>query len=149
MKRILWGSFMLGMGIGVFLTALAAIIWFTQPNVDNALSDQQIMDRAKALGMIDPTKGDYKQNIKIDEHLNKRSPQESLVVLNVVKGMTVSDVANMLRDTGIISDTDAFIDKVRQAGLMPRLQLGVFKIKKGNSEDEIIRLLFGNTGSNP
>lgn len=147
MKRIFWGSLMLGVGMGVFITALLAIIWFDQPNVDNALSDQQIIEKAKALGMIDPTEGSYKQSITVDEKTHAEtqrgsSSQESFVVLTVNKGMTVSEVADILRDVGVISDVDVFIDEVRKADLITKLQPGVFKIKRGSTTDEIIRLLF-------
>lgn len=147
MKRIFWGSLILGIGIGIFITALLAIIWFDQPNVDNALSDQQIIEKAKALGMIDPTEGSYKQSITVDEKTHEEtekgsSSQESFVVLTVNKGMTVSDVASVLENTGIISDADVFIDEVRKADLITKLQPGIFEIKKGSTTDEIIRLLF-------
>ncbi|MBZ4665489.1 hypothetical protein [Mahella sp.] len=147
MKRIFWGSLVLGMGIGIFVTALLSIIWFDRQAVDNALSDQQIMEKAKALGMIDPTEGSYKQSITVDEKAHEEtetgsSSQESFVILTVNKGMTVSDVAGILRDSGVISDADAFINEVRKADLITRLQPGIFEIKKGSTTDEIIRLLF-------
>ncbi|AEE96085.1 aminodeoxychorismate lyase [Mahella australiensis] len=147
MKRIFWGSLVLGMGIGIFITALLAIVWFDGQAVDDALSDQQIMEKAKALGMIDPTEGSYKQSITADgkthaETETGSSSQEGFVVLTVNKGMTVSDVAGILRDTGVISDDDTFIDEVRKADLITKLQPGIFKIKKGSTTDEIIRLLF-------
>lgn len=148
MKHVFWGSLLFGIGIGLVIASLASLLMMPRSSSGNiALSDEQIREKAKALGMIDPSEGNYKQNIKLKEEVpiiseNKRSSDDKRLVLAITKGVAVSDVAEILKNTGVISDPQAFIAEVRKAGLTAKLQPGVFEIKQNSTTEDVIRLLF-------
>lgn len=138
---------MLGIAIGIIMSTIIVAAWPNKPETAKQLSDEQIIEKAKLLGMINPTDGTHKEDITIDQTAgssdkNSKEGEESFVVLNVVKGMTVSDIASILKNTNLINDTNTFINEVRKAGLITRLQVGTFKVKKGSSMEEIIKTLF-------
>lgn len=148
MKRIFWGNLLFGIGIGIVIASLTSLLMTAKPPSSNiALSDEQIREKAKMLGMIDPSEGNYKQNIKLKDEVpvtlkDERSSNDERVILAITKGVTVSDVAEILKNAGIIKDLQAFVAEVRKAGLTAKLRPGVFEIKQNSTMEEIIRLLF-------
>jgi len=138
---------MLGIAIGIIMSTIIVAAWPNKPETAKTLSNEQIIEKAKLLGMINPTDGINKGDIIIDQPAESsdkddKAGEESFVVLNVIKGMTVSDIASILKNANLINDTNVFINEVRKAGLITRLQVGTFKVKKGSSMEEIIKTLF-------
>ena len=62
-------------------------------------------------------------------------------VVEIPKGSSALRIANILKDLGVISDADAFMDKVEEMDAVMKLKYGTYKIPAGSSAEEIINKL--------
>lgn len=61
--------------------------------------------------------------------------------ITVVSGMSSEDIAELLKDAGIIKDTKAFLKRLGEVGKDDKLKIGTYEITKGAKYDEIINIL--------
>ena len=61
--------------------------------------------------------------------------------ITVSKGETADEIAAVLKDAGLISDTQEFMDAVSDAGAENRIREGTYSIEKGSTADEIVTVL--------
>ncbi len=63
------------------------------------------------------------------------------IMVKVEAGMLSEDVANLLKEKGLIKDTKAFQKRLGELGKDDKLQIGSFELPKGSSYDDIIKIL--------
>ncbi len=61
--------------------------------------------------------------------------------VEIPKGSSAQGIARILKDQGIITDIDAFMDKVEELGATMKMKYGNYKIPQGSSAEEIINIL--------
>ncbi len=70
-------------------------------------------------------------------------PDNQLITVNVPAGSRARDVADILLKKGIITDKNAFLDKVASMKLSGKLLAGDFKLRKNMSHEEMAKILTG------
>jgi len=55
--------------------------------------------------------------------------------------MSSESIANLLKESGIINDTKAFLKRLAEVEKDDKLKIGSFEIPKGSSYDDIIMIL--------
>ena len=61
--------------------------------------------------------------------------------VEIPKGSSALGIARILKEQGIISDVDAFMEKVEEMGATMKMKYGNYKIPQGSSAEEIINIL--------
>ena len=161
--------YMRGVGIGVFATTIILVIAFALKG--NTLSDDEIIARAKKLGMVeseamlntaDTTTANTTTDGADDEETGNKTiegatnpmPESTAGTLNnttansgdyieftIDQGEVSRTVIDKLVQAGIVSDAYTFNKFLNEKGVDNNLQPGTFHIKKGISEDELATLL--------
>ena len=158
--------YMRGIGIGVLVTTIILVIAFSFTG--NNMSDEEIIDKAKKLGMVESSKTMTSNSTNSTNATNSTNnvtegnqtipgatnpmPDNSTAsntanVNNDSVEFTVSEndvsrtVIERLAQQGLISDAAAFNKYLNDKGLDNKLQNGTFKIKKGISGEELANLL--------
>lgn len=157
--------YMRGIGIGVLVTTIILVIAFAFTG--NNMSDEEIIDRAKKLGMVESSKTMTSNstnatnstnnatvgNQTIPGATNPMPDNNSTNTSNTANAnndsveFTISEndvsrtVIERLAQQGLISDAAAFNKYLNDKGLDNNLQNGTFKIRRGMSEEELANLL--------
>lgn len=157
--------YMRGIGIGVLVTTIILVIAFAFTG--NNMSDEEIIDRAKKLGMVESSKtmtsnstnatnstnNATEGNQTIPGATNPMPDNNSTNTANTANAnndsveFTISEndvsrtVIERLAQQGLISDAAAFNKYLNDKGLDNNLQNGTFKIRRGMSEEELANLL--------
>lgn len=154
--------YMRGVGIGVFVTTIILVIAFSF--VGNNMSDEEIIDKAKKLGMVEASKtmtnstlnttskNETEGNQTIPGATNPMPDNSSAnnntanvnndsVEFTITENDVSRTVIERLAQQGLISDEAAFNKYLNDKGLDNNLQNGTFKIKRGISEEELANLL--------
>jgi hypothetical protein len=63
------------------------------------------------------------------------------VNVSIKGGMVSEDIADLLKEKGLIKDTKAFMKRLGELGREDKLQVGDFEISKGLSYDAIIKVI--------
>lgn len=63
------------------------------------------------------------------------------VAVSIESGMVSENVADLLKEKGLIKDTKAFLKRLGELGRDNKLQIGDYEISKGLSYDDIIDVL--------
>ena len=63
------------------------------------------------------------------------------IIVKVEAGMSSDDIAKLLKEKGLIKDTEAFHKRLGELGKDDKLQIGSFELSKGLSYDDIIKIL--------
>lgn len=154
-------SILLGIGIGIVITSLISMIYASGINTNKAMSDQEIMKRARDLGMVendsllDTRQSDTSQNTAensneettkepetVQETTNAGTaepPAPRIVTISVVYKDTSEKVAEKLLQSKLISDKKAFIKKITEMKRSSRIRVGTFEIEEGSSMEDIIK----------
>lgn len=61
--------------------------------------------------------------------------------ITIASGSSAKSIANSLKNQGIISDTNAFLNQLASSGKETKLKAGTFTIPEGSSPDQIISIL--------
>lgn len=118
----------MGLGVGVGLLA-AAVLASLLPQT-RALSNAEIAERARGLGMA-----------YLTELPGRTNSAKSLTIL-VGAETTPAQVAEMLRAGGALTDTADFLSRAVAAGLETKLVPGAHTVMIGESADQhLLRLL--------
>ncbi len=159
--------YMRGIGIGVIVTTIILVITFAFSG--NNISDEEIINRAKKLGMVESSKTMTNSTTNTTNTTNSTNTTEgnqtipgatnpmpdnnstnsssATNVNNDSVDFTISEndvsrtVIERLAQQGLISDAAAFNKYLNDKGLDNNLQNGTFKIKRGISEEELANLL--------
>ena len=158
---------MRGIGIGVLVTTIILVIALAF--TDNNISDEEVIARAKKLGMVETSNTMTNSTLKngtsnstsnsSEESGNQTIPgatnpmpestsntsdsssTDEYVVFTIEGGESSRVVIERLAQQGLVSDAYAFNKYVNDRGIDNNLQNGTFKIKKGISEEELANLL--------
>ncbi len=68
-------------------------------------------------------------------------PADEIVVFQIKRGSACINIANDLESMGLVSSSDEFVGKITSLGLENKLKSGSYSIKKGDSIDNIIKIL--------
>ncbi|MDI9481703.1 MAG: hypothetical protein QM315_00770 [Bacillota bacterium] len=128
MTKIHGKSVLLGMGLGVILTALLGCIFFLgyTPEMDEA----KVKSLAKKYGMIEP--GEI-----------TRIGVNGKISIEVEESDTLAQIAKKLQDTGLIKENMQFQLKVLNQKAEDKIFPGVYKFNGNENEQEIINSLTG------
>lgn len=131
MKLIDGKSVLLGIGLGIIFASLIGFIFFLgyKPHV----SDPEIIEKAKDLGMVDP----FENTEGI-----KRSDDGTLTV-TVSEGETFTKVSDRLYEAGLIESAAEFELLLKRQGLENSIKPGSYSINYSDDTDVIIKKLTG------
>ncbi|MCX7772702.1 MAG: endolytic transglycosylase MltG [Clostridia bacterium] len=127
MKLIDGKSVLLGMGLGIIITSILGVIFFA--GFKPQLSDADVIDMAKKLGMVDR----YSQSQDI-----KRNPDGSLM-FKVSEGESFTSVSKRLYDAGIISSSIEFEIMIKKENLQDAIKPGEYSISFQDDTKAIIK----------
>lgn len=129
MKLIDGKSVLLGMGIGIIVTAILGFVFFLgyQPQ----LSDSEIIDRAKHLGMSDNVSrdGDFVRN------------RDGSLSFTINEGDTSRQVADELYAAGVIDSSIEFELAVQKDNLQDSIKPGKYNISYTDGVNAIIDMI--------
>lgn len=63
------------------------------------------------------------------------------VAVNIKRGMSSESIADLLKESGLIKDTKAFLKRLGEVNKEDKLKVGSFEIPKGSGYDDIIKIL--------
>lgn len=131
MKILDGKSILLGMGIGIIVASILGLIFFMgyQPQ----LSDAEIMERAKKLGMVDQ----FTRDSDI-----QRNPDGSLTI-TIAEGETYSEVSAKLQNAGLIQSSIEFEIMLKKQNLLDAIRPGQYRISHQDDLKTIITLITG------
>ncbi len=150
-------SIILGIGIGMVLTALISTIYSmgNEPVMDK----NEIIERAKQYGMIfsediilddvqKVNEGQVQSEVENSSALGPENSKENKTVENNVEedvlisiqpGCTSEVLANRLLESGLIHDADSFVNHLVEMKLEGSIQVGDFRIRRGSDHNTIAR----------
>jgi hypothetical protein len=170
MKNFNIKSLVLGVGIGIVLTSIISLI-YTAGIVNVKMSNQQIIDQAKKLGMIEDTQiiknssnlsenqiETSKETSSVKPRVDNSAPKETnelnsaasaekpntgdqVIKVSITPGEPSEAVADSLLKKGLISDKDAFLKELKDMGLTSKINVGEFEFKKGSEMKAMIKIL--------
>lgn len=151
-----------GLGTGIFIAVLALQI-FTKPSIEQNLSEQQIRDRAKALGMVEgPVYLEELDVLSVNDFVsenavvsdNATTPDDAsksanttqptvkeLVVVAVLPGEGSYSVAKKMYELGLVENAEEFDEYLCDNGYDKKLVVGNHEITTGDSIDEMATTL--------
>ncbi|HZK27201.1 MAG TPA: hypothetical protein VFD00_06655 [Thermoclostridium sp.] len=114
-------SVLLGVGIGVILTALIALVFSIgyRPELDK----DKVKELARGYGMVDLK--DVNKPLRIE----------------IKEGDTITHIAKQLAEKGLIQDEVSFQIKVVNRNLKEQIKTGIFELNGDESEDVIIEII--------
>ncbi|SHJ06333.1 hypothetical protein [Lutispora thermophila] len=147
----------LGIGIGLVFSSIVNIN-MNQKAIDDDFIRAEASKRGfiilKPEDLIDKdrinedikTKEEIEGNMKSNEEdENSKKEDEEIsdeeISFEILKGYNSYDTAEVLLNSGLISDKDVFINRIRKRDKQRNIQTGVFIIKKGTSIDDIINII--------
>ncbi|SCY13107.1 hypothetical protein [Alkaliphilus peptidifermentans] len=158
MKRFCILSLIIGIGIGMIITASINIIFQgNQHETAITLKNQQDEnDMEKGIGQLKSVELTEKQDNKIieDEGINEEDfvennnidekdleNDEGFYEVYITNGMTTQQIAKSLNEAGAVDDINAFIDYSITKKVTTKFRIGYKKIPVGSSYDDIISIL--------
>ncbi len=157
-----------GLGTGIFIAVLALQI-FTKPSIEQNLSEQQIRDRAKALGMVEgpvyleeldvlsvndlvsdnavsSDKLILSDNETVSDNASKSANTtqptvKELVVVAVLPGEGSYSVAKKMYELGLVENAEEFDEYLCDNGYDKKLVVGDHEITTGDSIEEMATTL--------
>ncbi len=124
-------NIMLGLGIGLVLSSMMNI---SMGNKELTL--EEIKKEAQKHGLVVFSK----EEIIDSRNQDNAVPTENTTV-EIKSGMSSESIAALLQQKGIIDDSGAFIDKLKESNKETKLKEGTYEIPKGSGYDEIISIL--------
>lgn len=136
-------NIMLGVGIGLVLSSMVNI------NIScNELTIEEIKKEAEKHNLIILTKEDIINNQSpADESSANPGPipetpaYDGKISVNIKSGMSSEDIADLLKERGIIEDTKAFLKRLGEVGKDSMLKVGSYEFQNNLSYDDIINIL--------
>lgn len=103
----------------------------------NSTSNKKSKTDVKKEEKKEGKKEDKKENDKNDD----KSKKEELVKVSIPKGSVSENIAEILKDNGLIKDESEFMAKAREMNLETGLKYGEYEINKSSSMEDIIKKL--------
>ncbi|MCR2045060.1 endolytic transglycosylase MltG [Anaerosalibacter massiliensis] len=103
----------------------------------NSTSNKKSKTDVKKEEKKEGKKEDKKENDKNDD----KSKKEELVKVSIPKGSVSENIAEILKDNGLIKDESEFMAKVKEMNLETGLKYGEYEINKSSSMEDIIKKL--------
>lgn len=140
------------MGIGIFFTSLIFFLVYETSKMNDInneknveVTDEYIIDRATEMGMIF-FNNVYFQKPTTTDGSNVHDKQivvspEDFVYVTIPKNSTAIEVAKILEEDGLISDSVEFTNYIIQANLQRQLQYGNFLVPKNATNEELASIL--------
>lgn len=157
-----------GLGMGIIVTTL--IMTISCVLHDSKLSDEEIMEKAAALGMILPeseedsaeskpketqtqdtkpeepkeTESEEPKETESEEPSTEVPPQHTETiqyVLHIKNGDTPRKIANELYENGMVDSATKFRSYIADHGYAGKIRIGTYTITKGMSYEEIAKII--------
>lgn len=152
--------YMRGVGIGVVVTTLILLIAFVIFG-NNEMSDEDVIKRAKSLGMVQSSSTINDAKNETTEQQNNATSENNLLDQNVqnAQNSATQDVNNefvqftinsgessrmvidRLAEQGLVSDPTTFNRFLNEKGLDNNIQPGTFNIPRNISDNDLATLL--------
>lgn len=128
-------NIMLGMGVGLIISSMVNI------SIGNAeLSIEEIKKEAAKHDLIVFTKDDIFKK-QTQNPIPESAASEGKISISIESGMSSENVADLLKENGLIDDTRGFLLKLEEIGMDKKLKIGNYEIPKGLSNEEIINII--------
>ena len=122
MQRIDGKSVLLGMGIGIIITALLGMLFFMGINTE--MTNEKIIEKAKTLGMVSKSEAEI-QGITYETNGN--------INIEVDENEGLSSVGDRLFEAGLIDSAIEFEFGMKKAGIENKIPAGTYSLKAGGS----------------
>lgn len=136
MKRVHGPSLLFGFGLGLLITALLGVVFFSM--AETRMTDEEIMERAVTLGMSLPSSGEA---FPLQE--------DGTRTLTLSGEETVSQLAVRLERAGLIDSPLELEILARQTELADPPVKGTYTLPEACSVRELVRILQTGPGGNP
>jgi len=156
MGKFMNKDFLLGIGAGFILSAIF-VLFVGLPQI----SDEQIISRAKKLGLVEQQQitrastqssapasskstgaaQPEKDSAVVKDTAGSKPPTVKSVTITVTTGMGSEEIAKMLVKKGAIQDQAEFLRIVTKLNAHTRFQNGTFVIPAGEQPEKIVTLL--------
>ena len=134
-------QFFLGFGFGL---AVAAVLMLAGASKDATPSKAEVEALARSYGMV------YKEEVlpfldtgSEPETSQPLSEEEEVPVVQVYipKGSAAEKIARILVEEGVIQDSQAFLERVKERRVSVKLEAGYFELAPNLTIDEVIDML--------
>lgn len=124
-------NIVLGVGIGIVFSSMLNISMGNRE-----MTMEEIRNEAMKHGLFVFSK---------EEIISSRNQENDVSVekirLEIKKGMSSENIADLLVQKGIIDESGAFLDRLKETNAETKLKEGIYEIPKGSGYDEIINML--------
>lgn len=139
-------SFWLGIGSGLILSAMIALLFSPQQKVSDVKSDvniQESLPPTEETKQAGPPQPAQSPESKSQEDLPSDPKSYAQIDRDFVipKGATAERIADLLFAQDFIKDKEAFLARAHQMGIERLFRVGTFKLSLGLTEEEIIHRL--------
>lgn len=132
------GKNLIFLGLGLILAAI--LTWNS-----NTLSEAEVIERARELGMVFieeveheiQSQLDNKSNIELEEDSTRET--KKIIHVEIPAGASAQRVANILTDEGF--DGSLFLEEVYNKGVFTKIKYGSYEIDSDATIEEIIKLM--------
>lgn len=136
-------NIMLGIGIGLVVSSMINISIGSKE-----LTVEEIKKEAVKHNLIVLSKEEIINNqtsaedpsLSPDTEIEQPVLEEKIEV-NIIADMSSESIADLLKEKGLISDTKAFLTRLKELDKEKVLKVGSFEIPKNSDYDEIIKIL--------
>ena len=136
MKRVHGPSLLFGFGLGLLITALLGVVFFSMAEI--RVTDEEIMERAAALGMSLPSSAEVFPLLEDGTRRLTLSGEE-----------TVSQLAMRLERAGVIESPLELEILARQTELVDPPEKGTYTLPEACTVRELVRILQTGPDGNP
>jgi|GEM_PF-628173 len=151
MGKVKLSFLLLGLGIGIILTNF---IYSVSPKVEyRDLTEEEIVDRAKELGMVyikDTIEVNSPKEIPEDNNIPVETEQEieteieiepENIVFKIKNGEALETIAKNLYNAGLIDDINEFINYAKEKGLSKSLRVGTYNLNSDMDYETLVMIL--------
>lgn len=157
-------------GIGIAMVVTALLLGYSYRNDGKGMTDEEVIARAKELGMIEnnflnlsPSPDISENEIENESEPSKepeetKEPEESrqpegpavsdnvsglpeVTILEIRRGDSSNSVSQRLADAGLVADAKAYDQYLCTNGYDKRICVGTFEIPAGSSEEDIALII--------
>ena len=158
-----------GLAVGILVTTIILAISFSQTKKE--LSDQEVINRAKQLGMVMADSGkieDYREDTQTETGQSEQGEteenvtgdtqngaednegvpgdngtvtEEKMVTFVISKGQFGRQISESLKREGLVDDAEAFMKYLGETGKSEEILPGTYEIPMGSTYEEIVKIL--------
>ena len=158
-----------GLAVGILVTTIILAISFSQTKKE--LSDQEVINRAKQLGMVMADSGkieDYREDTQTETGQSEQGEteenvtgdtqngaednegvtgdngtvtEEKMVTFVISNGQFGRQISESLKKEGLVDDAEAFMKYLGETGKSEEILPGTYEIPMGSTYEEIVKIL--------